>query len=197
MRPRCATRPYTRSTGVPRANAAEITPAEPDPGRTGEGRSVMRENTVVGHRPRFRSGCGRSAASTTRCSGAASASACSSSSPAPFLVPALSLRQALLAILVGGIFGNALLGLAALIGAEARVPAMVLLRAPLGRTGSLLPTALNVAPEPRLDDLRGARHRHRGAGARRTGRSGSGSSRPRAAATRSRCSARSASCAYG
>jgi nucleobase:cation symporter-1, NCS1 family len=60
------------------------------------------------------------------------------------LVPALSLRQALLAILVGGIFGNALLGLAALLGAEAGVPAMVLLRAPLGRVGSWLPTALNV-----------------------------------------------------
>src|SRR5438067_10972770 len=60
------------------------------------------------------------------------------------LVPALSLRDALLAILVGGIFGNVLLGLAALLGAEARVPAMVLLRAPLGRTGSWLPTGLNV-----------------------------------------------------
>jgi nucleobase:cation symporter-1, NCS1 family len=60
------------------------------------------------------------------------------------LVPALSLREALLAIVVGGLFGNALLGLAALLGAEARVPAMVLLRAPLGRTGSWLPTALNV-----------------------------------------------------
>jgi putative hydroxymethylpyrimidine transporter CytX len=60
------------------------------------------------------------------------------------LVPALSLRQALLAVVVGGIFGNALLGLAAFLGAEARLPAMVLLRAPLGRTGSWLPTALNV-----------------------------------------------------
>jgi putative hydroxymethylpyrimidine transporter CytX len=61
-----------------------------------------------------------------------------------FLVPALSLREALLAILVGGVFGNALLGFAAAIGAEARVPAMVLLRAPLGRAGSYLPTGLNV-----------------------------------------------------
>jgi nucleobase:cation symporter-1, NCS1 family len=61
-----------------------------------------------------------------------------------FLVPALSLPEALLAILVGGVFGNALLGSAAAIGAEARVPAMVLLRAPLGRTGSYLPTGLNV-----------------------------------------------------
>jgi putative hydroxymethylpyrimidine transporter CytX len=62
-----------------------------------------------------------------------------------FLVPALSLPEALLAILVGGIFGNTLLGLAAAIGAEAGVPAMVLLRAPLGRAGSYLPTGLNIA----------------------------------------------------
>ena len=61
-----------------------------------------------------------------------------------FLVPALSLPKALLAIVIGGIFGNILLGLAALIGADARVPAMVLLRAPLGRRGSWLPTGLNV-----------------------------------------------------
>jgi len=60
------------------------------------------------------------------------------------LVPGLSLPEALLAILVGGIFGNALLGCAAGIGAEAGVPAMVLLRAPLGRAGSYLPTGLNV-----------------------------------------------------
>ena len=61
-----------------------------------------------------------------------------------FLVPGLSLPEALLAILVGGVFGNALLGGAAAIGAEAGVPAMVLLRAPLGRAGSYLPTGLNV-----------------------------------------------------
>src|SRR5581483_9536462 len=53
-------------------------------------------------------------------------------------------RSAVIAIVVGGLFGNALLGLAALIGADARVPAMVLLRAPLGRGGSWLPTGLNV-----------------------------------------------------
>jgi nucleobase:cation symporter-1, NCS1 family len=62
-----------------------------------------------------------------------------------FLVPGLSLRDAFWAILVAAVAGNALLGLAALIGADARVPAMVLLRAPLGRRGSLLPTTLNVA----------------------------------------------------
>ena len=61
-----------------------------------------------------------------------------------FLVPALSLPKALLAILVGALIGNAMLGLAGLIGADARVPSMVLLRAPLGRRGSYLPTALNV-----------------------------------------------------
>ncbi len=61
-----------------------------------------------------------------------------------FLVPALSLRDALIAIVVGGIVGNAMLGVAGAIGAQARVPAMVLLRAPLGHRGSYLATALNV-----------------------------------------------------
>ena len=59
------------------------------------------------------------------------------------LVPALSLRDALLAIVVGGLVGNLMLATAALIGAEARVPAMVLLRIPLGRDGSYLATVLN------------------------------------------------------
>jgi len=61
------------------------------------------------------------------------------------LVPALSLRDALLAIVVGALAGNLLLALAALIGADGRVPGMVLLRAPLGRRGSFAPTLLNVA----------------------------------------------------
>jgi nucleobase:cation symporter-1, NCS1 family len=60
------------------------------------------------------------------------------------LVPALGLPTALLAILVGGVLGNALLGLAGWIGGERRVPGMVLLRDPLGRRGSYLPTGLNV-----------------------------------------------------
>ena len=59
------------------------------------------------------------------------------------LVPALTVRDALLAILVGGLIGNAMVGTAGLIGADARVPSMVLLRAPLGRRGSYIPTALN------------------------------------------------------
>src|SRR5690348_5755785 len=61
------------------------------------------------------------------------------------LVPALALHDALLAIVVGAVAGNILLALAALIGADARVPGMVLLRAPLGRRGSFAPTVLNVA----------------------------------------------------
>ena len=61
-----------------------------------------------------------------------------------FLVPALGLPEALAAILVGAVIGNALLGLGAAIGADVRVPTMVLLRAPLGIRGSYLPTALNV-----------------------------------------------------
>jgi nucleobase:cation symporter-1, NCS1 family len=56
----------------------------------------------------------------------------------------LSLRDALAATLVGGLIGNVMLAGAALIGADARVPTMVLQRAPLGRRGSYLPTALNV-----------------------------------------------------
>jgi NCS1 family nucleobase:cation symporter-1 len=61
------------------------------------------------------------------------------------LVPALSLPTAMLAIVVGAIVGNVLLGIAAAIGADARVPGMVVLRAPLGQRGSWLPTAFNVA----------------------------------------------------
>ena len=61
------------------------------------------------------------------------------------LVPALSLRDALIAIVLGSLIGNLMLGAAALIGADGRVPAMVLLRAPLGRVGSYVPTALNAA----------------------------------------------------
>jgi putative hydroxymethylpyrimidine transporter CytX len=61
------------------------------------------------------------------------------------LVPMLSLKQAVVAIVVGAVAGNVLLGLAGMIGADARVPAMVLLRAPLGRRGSYAPTVLNVA----------------------------------------------------
>jgi NCS1 family nucleobase:cation symporter-1 len=61
------------------------------------------------------------------------------------LVPALSLRDAMLAIVAGAVIGNVLLAVAALIGADARVPGMVLLRAPLGRRGSYAPTVLNIA----------------------------------------------------
>ncbi len=57
----------------------------------------------------------------------------------------LSLKDALAATLVGGLIGNSMLALAALIGADARVPSMVLQRAPLGRRGSYVATVLNVA----------------------------------------------------
>ena len=61
--------------------------------------------------------------------------------PAYFDLP---LRDALAATLVGAVIGNLMLAVAALIGADARVPTMVLQRAPLGRRGSYLPTALNI-----------------------------------------------------
>jgi nucleobase:cation symporter-1, NCS1 family len=57
----------------------------------------------------------------------------------------LSLKDALAATLVGGLIGNSMLAVAALIGADARVPSMVLQRAPLGRRGSYIATVLNVA----------------------------------------------------
>ena len=57
----------------------------------------------------------------------------------------LSLKDALAATLVGGLIGNSMLALAALIGADARVPSMVLQRAPLGQRGSYVATVLNVA----------------------------------------------------
>jgi len=60
------------------------------------------------------------------------------------LVPALSLPDALVAILLGCVIGSAMLAVAGAIGADARVPGMVLMRAPLGRRGSYLPTGINV-----------------------------------------------------
>jgi NCS1 family nucleobase:cation symporter-1 len=60
------------------------------------------------------------------------------------LVPALSLPDALLAIALGCVIGNVMLGVAGAIGTDARVPGMVLMRAPLGRRGSYLPTGINV-----------------------------------------------------
>jgi nucleobase:cation symporter-1, NCS1 family len=60
------------------------------------------------------------------------------------LVPALSLPEAIVAILLGCLIGNAMLAVAGMIGADARVPGMALMRAPLGQRGSLLPTAINV-----------------------------------------------------
>jgi NCS1 family nucleobase:cation symporter-1 len=57
---------------------------------------------------------------------------------------ALSLPQAVAAIVAAAVVGNVLLALGGLIGADARVPTMVLMRAPLGRLGSYLPTGLNI-----------------------------------------------------
>jgi putative hydroxymethylpyrimidine transporter CytX len=61
-----------------------------------------------------------------------------------FLVPGLSLGQALVAILVGAVVGNFLLGLVGTIGADTGVPTMVLFRPVLGPRGSIAPTVLNV-----------------------------------------------------
>jgi putative hydroxymethylpyrimidine transporter CytX len=63
---------------------------------------------------------------------------------AAFLVPGLSFTRALLAIGVGVVIGNVMLGYAGQIGAATGAPAMVLLRPALGRSGSYAPTALNI-----------------------------------------------------
>jgi nucleobase:cation symporter-1, NCS1 family len=60
------------------------------------------------------------------------------------LLAPLGLPRALAAIAVGAVVGCALLGLAGLIGAGRRLPGMVLMRQPLGRRGSYVPTVLNV-----------------------------------------------------
>ena len=60
-----------------------------------------------------------------------------------------------------------MLAVAGMIGADARVPGMALMRAPLGQRGSLLPTGDQRAAGHRLDDLRAARHRDRRGGALR------------------------------
>ncbi|MDQ3660532.1 MAG: cytosine permease [Actinomycetota bacterium] len=60
------------------------------------------------------------------------------------LVPALSFRDALAAIVVGALIGNLMLATAARIGADTGVPTMALYRAPLGMRGSYAPTIFNV-----------------------------------------------------
>jgi putative hydroxymethylpyrimidine transporter CytX len=61
-----------------------------------------------------------------------------------FLVPGLGLGQAFIAVLVGALIGNLLLGLTATIGSDTGLPTMVLLRPVLGLRGSYAPSLLNV-----------------------------------------------------
>ena len=60
------------------------------------------------------------------------------------LVPGLGLKEAMLAILLGTLIGNALLALAGYIGSKEAVPTMVLIRPVLGIRGSYIPTILNI-----------------------------------------------------
>ncbi len=61
-----------------------------------------------------------------------------------FLVPGLSLPEAMAAIVVGSAIGCALLAIAGIIGSDVGAPTMVLLRPSLGIAGSYLPTVLNI-----------------------------------------------------
>jgi NCS1 family nucleobase:cation symporter-1 len=60
------------------------------------------------------------------------------------LVPALGLRAALLAIVVGSIMGAGLLAVAGRVGSDTGVPTMVALRPALGIRGSYLASVLNI-----------------------------------------------------
>jgi Permease for cytosine/purines, uracil, thiamine, allantoin len=129
---------------VPRGGAAEITPVEPDLVRTSEGSFVKTETPAWGIEPvpdRYRL---LGFADSALLWGNLGVSLLVLVAAA-FLVPALSLQDALIAIVAGSLIGNLMLGTAGLIGADARVPGMVLMRAPLGQRGSYGPTALNVA----------------------------------------------------
>lgn len=61
-----------------------------------------------------------------------------------FLIPALSLFGAFLAIIVGTLIGSALLAAVGIYGTESGLPTMVLLRSAFGIRGSYLPTVLNI-----------------------------------------------------
>lgn len=61
------------------------------------------------------------------------------------LAPGMSLGACLVAIVVGTVLGNVLLGLSAVPGADTGAPAMVLFRGLFGRAGSYVPTVVNLA----------------------------------------------------
>jgi NCS1 family nucleobase:cation symporter-1 len=61
-----------------------------------------------------------------------------------FLVPALSLPQAVGAILIGSVVGVTLLALTGIVGSQTGLPTMVCLRPALGRGGSYVATGVNV-----------------------------------------------------
>jgi putative hydroxymethylpyrimidine transporter CytX len=60
------------------------------------------------------------------------------------LVPGLGFSEAILAILVGTLIGNVMLGLAGVVGSDLAVPSMVSLRPSFGQRGSYLPSLINV-----------------------------------------------------
>jgi NCS1 family nucleobase:cation symporter-1 len=125
---------------VRRDGGAEITPVEPDLVRTSEGSERMQDTPQWGIEP---------VPERLRVLGPLDTTLLWTNLGVSLLVlvlPAyfdLSLRDALAATLVGGLIGNLMLAVAALIGADARVPTMELHRATLGRRGSYQPTALN------------------------------------------------------
>jgi NCS1 family nucleobase:cation symporter-1 len=130
---------------------AEITPAEPDPDHAGEGSALTESDTpswgidpvperlrVLGVFDGLLLWTNLSVSLLVIVAGAFLVL------PASQFGLGLSLPVAVGAIVAAAIVGNVLLGVGGLIGADARVPTMVLMRAPLGRRGSYLPTGLNI-----------------------------------------------------
>ena len=100
---------------------AENRPDEPDPGNAGEG-SDGRPHAVRRDRAGAGAASGARPASTTALLWGSLGVSLLVIVVGALLVPALSLRDAILATLLGGLVGNAMLAAAGLIGADARVP---------------------------------------------------------------------------
>ena len=79
-----------------------------------------------------------------------------------FLVPALSLPQALGAIVVGSVIGVTLLGLTGIVGSQTGLPTMVCLRPALGPPRLVRRDRVQRRPAPRLDGVRARHHGPRG-----------------------------------
>jgi len=156
--------------GWPPQERPEITPVEPDLVRTSEGSDV--KSTELGNRAR--TGTASRARLRRHDPALGQPRHLAACARAPGLLRPVAEEGARRRRWSAGLIGNSMLALAALIGADGRVPTMVPpggLRS--GSAGSYIATVLNIAPVPRLGDLRADRDRDRPRGCCATGCSGS------------------------